>query len=284
VDKSIFRKVSLERLSSPDKIDQLLYITNPYAWISLFGILLILVFVIIWSIFGEIPIKIEGNGMLMKSGGVLNIQNIAVGIIEDINISPGDYIKEGEIIAKIRRINEEKSPITNVVSPYSGMVIEVMVNRGSLVLQGDVVAGIEPSDGSGGSEDIQALIYIPVSEGKNIKVGMSAYISPSTVKKEEYGYLMGKVSAVSSYPATFQGMMKILGNESIVKSLSSSGPVIALKVELIPSDGNPSGFEWSSKNGPDAKILGGTICFGYVVVERRRPISFVAPMLRKSIY
>ncbi|HQB62735.1 MAG TPA: NHLP bacteriocin system secretion protein, partial [Spirochaetota bacterium] len=68
MDKSIFRKVSLERLSSPEKIDQLLYITNPYAWVSLFGILLILAFVIIWSFFGEIPVEIEGNGMLMKAG------------------------------------------------------------------------------------------------------------------------------------------------------------------------------------------------------------------------
>lgn len=284
MDKSIFRKVSLERLSSPDKIDQLLYITNPYAWISLFGIILILVFVIIWSIFGEIPIKIEGNGMLMKSGGVLNIQNISAGMIEEINISPGDYVKEGEIIAKIKRIHDESAPISSVISPYSGTIIEVMVNRGGFIGQGDVVASVEPSDESTSSEDIQAIIYIPISEGKNIKVGMSAYISPSTVKKEEYGFLMGKVSSVSSYPATFQGMMKILGNESMVKSLSSSGPVIALKVKLINSDSNPSGFEWSSKKGPDTKILGGTLCFGYVIVEKRRPISFIAPILKKSIY
>ncbi|HOF00488.1 MAG TPA: NHLP bacteriocin system secretion protein [Spirochaetota bacterium] len=280
MDKSIFRKVSLERLSSPEKIDQLLYITNPYAWVSLFGILLILAFVIIWSFFGEIPVEIEGNGMLMKAGGVMNIKNISNCIIEEINISPGDYVNKGNVIAKIKRIEEPGAPTSNFVSPYSGTIIEVMVNRGSFILQGEVVASVEPANQTANPKDIRAIIYIPISEGKNIEVGMSAYISPSTVKKEEYGYLLGKVSSVSSYPATFQGMMKIFGNESIVKSLSSSGPVIALEVELFTLASAPSGYAWSSKKGPDTKILGGTICSGYVIVEKKRPISFVIPILK----
>ncbi len=420
MNKSVFRKVSLERLSSPDQIDQLLFITNPYAWISLIGISLILVFIVLWSVFGEITVKIEGKGMLIKSGGVLNIQHISDGVIQEIMIKPGDYIVKGQIIAKIKQIDivnqyneaemklrelnekrdilinynernvelqekyyeqeekkileniqqnreklkfkeeylrklnilekeggvtkqqvfdskqeynailqaildgetrlkqliikkneneksqgseeialinsinevkrkisklqEELKSASNVVSPYSGTIIEVMVNEGGILLQGNSIASIEPVNKYKRSDDIKAIIFIPIAEGNNIKVGMEVFISPSVVKKEEYGYIMGKVNSVSSYPATFQGMMKILGNETMVKNLSEDGPVTALKVDLINSGRNPSGYKWSSKKGPNVKITGGAICSGYVTVEKKRPISLVLPALKKSFY
>ena len=70
---SIFREVSLERLSSPEQLDQMMSVTSPRAWFALIGISAILLTAILWGIFGSIPYKTNGEGILIKSEGVYNI-------------------------------------------------------------------------------------------------------------------------------------------------------------------------------------------------------------------
>ena len=63
--KSIFRQESLERLSSPEQLDQLMHVVNPKSWLPLasLGVLVLLAF--LWSIFGRIPITTAGRGVLV---------------------------------------------------------------------------------------------------------------------------------------------------------------------------------------------------------------------------
>ena len=58
--KSIFREVSLERLSSPEQLDQMMTVTSPRAWLSLVAIAAILLTAIM-GYFRSIPNKTEGN-------------------------------------------------------------------------------------------------------------------------------------------------------------------------------------------------------------------------------
>lgn len=63
--KSIFRQESLERLSSPEQLDQLMHVVNPKSWLPLasLGVLVLLAF--LWSIFGRITITTAGRGVLV---------------------------------------------------------------------------------------------------------------------------------------------------------------------------------------------------------------------------
>ena len=67
--KSIFRQESLERLSSPEQLDQLMHVVNPKSWLPLasLGVLVFLAF--LWSIFGRIPITTAGRGVLVHPTG-----------------------------------------------------------------------------------------------------------------------------------------------------------------------------------------------------------------------
>ncbi|MFQ3614168.1 MAG: NHLP bacteriocin system secretion protein, partial [Cyanobacteriota bacterium] len=61
----LFRKESLERLSSPEQLDQLLQVVNPRDWLPL-GCLAALVGAgLMWSIFGRIPLTVSGQGVLV---------------------------------------------------------------------------------------------------------------------------------------------------------------------------------------------------------------------------
>ncbi len=61
---TLFRKSSLERISSPDKLNDYVKVTNPSLVILLVGIFTILIAGIVWAFSGVIPKTVELNGMV----------------------------------------------------------------------------------------------------------------------------------------------------------------------------------------------------------------------------
>ena len=101
--QSLFRKVALDKLSSPEQLDQLITVTTPRAWFALIAIGGILVTIILWGIFGSIPTKVYGLGVVTKSHGVYNIIHPDSGRITDIRVSVGDTVEKGAVVARIEQ-------------------------------------------------------------------------------------------------------------------------------------------------------------------------------------
>ena len=97
----VFRKVSLERLASPERLDELMQITDPRGWIALASIFLLIATAVTWSIFGTLREKVSGSGILVRSGGVLEVVADTAGRITDFTVQPGDVISEGQVVAWI---------------------------------------------------------------------------------------------------------------------------------------------------------------------------------------
>src|SRR5258708_11132312 len=100
---------------------------------------------------------------------------------------------------------------TQIISPIEGRVLEVKISAGAVLAVGTPVVAIE-SEGS----KLEALIYIPAERGKNVKLGMPVRIEPSTVKREEFGTMVGTVVTLSDFPMTPQGMAAVLHNDNLV--------------------------------------------------------------------
>ncbi len=65
----IFRAAAIERLSSPEQLDQLVRITRPLDWAALLAIGLALVVAVTWSLVGRIATRAPGEGILISGGG-----------------------------------------------------------------------------------------------------------------------------------------------------------------------------------------------------------------------
>ena len=68
----IFRKSALEKLSTPEKLDQLITVVDRKAWIPLIGVAISVIALVCWGLFGVIETKVQAQGMLM-GGGVHDI-------------------------------------------------------------------------------------------------------------------------------------------------------------------------------------------------------------------
>ncbi|HEY0014959.1 MAG TPA: NHLP bacteriocin system secretion protein [Longimicrobium sp.] len=413
--KEIFRSVALERLSSPEQLDQLMQVTTPRGWLMLVGVGALLATALVWSVLGSVPERIGGKGILIRSGGVLEVEAPGDGRVTDVAVRVGDAVSEGQVVARIQRqdlvlriqqaraqvaelrqrhaqqvrfgqtdvqlqaahraqrreqllasieagtrtlrtlnekmesearlareglltrqavlattqerdgaeervrqarselaqlqaeagqvqnqtlrnVQESQTRLTEaerelaqmeselrttseVTSPYTGRVLEVIVEQGSMVDRGRPILSVDLTGKA--VKALEAIIYIPSVHGKKIRPGMEVQIAPSTVKKEEFGYLLGTVTYVSDFPVTPQAMQQVLKNEQLVTSLSGDDAPYAIHVDLLPDPDNLSTYRWTSSEGPPIRIQSGTLASAGVVVERRRPILMVVPQLRR---
>jgi HlyD family secretion protein len=410
---AIFRKVSLERLSSPEQLDQMVQVTDPRGWIALAGLGALLLAAIGWGIWGSIPTEAQGDGILLRQGGISDLVSNAAGQVQEMLVGVGDVIEKGQPVARIQQdallrqiegdraklatlrsqyedaarissrqkqlrardlaqqradlqrsieslekdisllrerldaqqgllndglitketflttqqslntkrdqlaqakldlngldlkrieadqildqqlearqtairdlelemkdLNAKLGENVNILSPYSGRVLEVLANRGDVVNPGTAILSVEVL-----SENLQAVLFVPASEGKKVQPGMTVQVSPSTVKREEYGSMLGKVTWVAEFPSTSRGMIRLLGNEALVTRLMQQGPPIQVNVELARDSSTPTGYRWSSSRGPSLKISSGTLASGDIVVQEDRPFRLVIPKVREA--
>ena len=313
MNEKLFRKVSIERLSSPEQLDRMITITNAKSWFLLIAVSCILVAVIIWSITGSLATNVTAKGMLVKSGGIIDICSSEEGQISDIRVLPGDFIKKGDIIARINQ-NELVDEITDltdelellkkistedvniqvlekqrkelkkklvsssvVISQEEGRVIEVNPSVGDQVTPGTVVIRIV-KEGKG-VKNLIAVLYVPVESGKKLAPGMETRISPSTIQKEEFGYLLGRVVSVSEYPVTVHTATQKLGSSELAETYVADTACLEVLVDLVTNMETESGFEWSTPSGPPMEIENGTVCSASVIIDTQRPIEMVIPQI-----
>ncbi len=99
----LFRQQSLERLSSPERLDRLMEVVNPKAWIPLTTVGFLSATALVWSVFGSIPVTVKGAGVLVYPSTVMPLQSQSSGQLLDIKVSEGEAIAKGDVIATVDR-------------------------------------------------------------------------------------------------------------------------------------------------------------------------------------
>jgi HlyD family secretion protein len=102
-NESVFRKVALDRLASPEQLDLLMTVTGPRSWLALTAIGILISAALVWGFTGSIPTRIEGQGVLIKAGGVFDVFVQGTGPLADITVAEGADVREGQVIGRIQQ-------------------------------------------------------------------------------------------------------------------------------------------------------------------------------------
>jgi len=98
----LFRKVALDRLSSPEQLDTLMRVITPKAWLALAPLLLLILGGSVWGWFGSLPDKILATKcILINSIGLADVSSESAGRITDFMVKVGDRVEKGSEIARI---------------------------------------------------------------------------------------------------------------------------------------------------------------------------------------
>ena len=111
----IFRKKSIEKITSPEKLDDYIRVTTPSVWITLAGILLLLIGAFVWGVFGRLDTKLI-TGAVCRDGG-----SLIIFIPEEYapQISVGMNVMADERNFTISGISDQLFQITDKFDPYA---------------------------------------------------------------------------------------------------------------------------------------------------------------------
>ena len=99
----VFRKKSLERLSSPERLDHLLEVVDRKTWIPLCTLGLLLAGLVVWAVVATVPIHVEGKGILVRPRKIVEFEAPGAGRVVRLEVAIGDEVRRGQLLAKIER-------------------------------------------------------------------------------------------------------------------------------------------------------------------------------------
>jgi pyruvate/2-oxoglutarate dehydrogenase complex dihydrolipoamide acyltransferase (E2) component len=291
MQRRLFRKVTLDRLASPERLDELIEVTTPRLWLALLGAGLMLALAVGWGLYGRVPTLVRGHGILMRDGSLQSVVATDGGLIKELLVRVGDDVARDQIVARLVQSPDDRT--VYVTSPFAGRVVEARATVGSMVASGTPLLSVEQPGRS-----LEAILYLPPADAKKVGPGMSVQLAPASVRREEHGLLLGRVATVGAFPATLAGMQRVLGSEELARALASNGPPVEVRIELERSATTTSGYQWTSTlgtlvdglagglpagwigrpapaPGPPIALQSGTPCTADLVVDERAPIFLV---------
>ena len=366
---SLFRKTALDALSTPEQLNQPLQLLRPTKWLLLIALGGFSLTTLLWSIFGKIPVRISGRGVLIQPNSLTVVQSETSGQVIDLPTQVGDCLEQGEKMAQIDPVSQEieikaakirlsqmidqdsaqdtlgeqqiqqlQSDIERVIhlsatgaistdeinqrnrkltqlryeikatnsqreqniqeqrnqivsrqeeiertsiirAPVSGCVVDRGIHAGEVVQSGSTLFTIQNDTAP---RNLESLVFFPARDGKRLEVGQRVRVSPTTTKQQRHGGIEGEITKVNVLPIRDDAVIKRLGVKSLLQSVRGpqAAPLIEVSTSLQRDPNTVSGYDWGGGEGPDIQITAGTTTNVRVLVEERRPISYVIPILR----
>ncbi len=181
-----------------------------------------------------------------------------------------------QIRLEIARLEYQLETRGRIVADHTGRVLEISASVGELVRTGSRIGSMEAEDPNSA---LTVLAYFSISDGKKIKDGLKARISPVTVERERHGSILGVVESVSEYPVTREAVANQIGNNEVAEGLTQNARGIEVRVRLEKAD-TPSDFRWTSGKGPDVRITAGTTAVARITTKEIPPAQLVIPAIK----
>src|SRR5229473_3112265 len=87
--------------------------TNLFRKVGLSALFLLLATAVVWAFAGSIATKASGQGVIVRTGGVLSVVSRGSGLILSLDVKVGDKIRANQIVARIAEpvLVEKRNPI-----------------------------------------------------------------------------------------------------------------------------------------------------------------------------
>lgn len=98
MEKQVFRKKSVERIASPEQLQDYMRVTTPGTWMVLAAVILLLAGLIISSALVNVESTIPGQATVMEDGTLLQIE---LPLSQKSLVSPGMVVRVSDREAKV---------------------------------------------------------------------------------------------------------------------------------------------------------------------------------------
>ena len=259
---------NVDNLQSPEQINDHLRVTYVPTYLLALAVVMLLIAFIVWGVLGTVSDKAYYSGVVFPAEGTTDIYLPNKGIVRSMMVRNGDSVKVGQTVALVS-IGESHSFLTSTVN---GLVISTKSDNEPFEAF-DPIVSVVGSDYSGQPQRALLLAYANNEAQRNLRVGMEAQVWPADQKRDEIGYVRGRITQVVRYPADAAKVRQRLKSDILAKQLLEQDDVVyEVIIDLQRDPADPTCYDWSFGQPDDVSMDFGTYCS--VLTETRRCSMF----------
>ena len=256
-----------KQLESPEQIGSVLKVTALPTYLLALTVVLLLGAFFVWGFLGSVSDKVYYSGVVFPLEGTTDVSLPNRGMVRSMFVHSGDRVNRGQSIALIS-LEDSYSILTSTVE---GTVISTKVDNEPFEAFEPIVSVIDSLDRQ--SRESMVIAYVNNAGQRDLKVGMEAQVWPEDEKRDEIGYVRGRITRIDRYPVAANVVRQNLKSEEMAARLLASGEMMyQVSIVLLSSPEDPSRYDWSFGEPEDVSMNVGTYCS--VLSETRRRSMF----------
>ncbi|MBO4625234.1 MAG: hypothetical protein J5646_07065 [Bacteroidales bacterium] len=256
-----------QSIQSPEQIGSVLKVTALPTYLLVLTEVLLLAAFLVWGFLGTVSDKVYYSGVVFPLEGTTDVSLPNRGMVRTLFVHSGDHVTRGQSVALIS-MEDSYSILTSTVE---GTVISTKADNEPFEAFEPILSVVGESGQS--AQGAMVIAYIDNAGQRDLREGMNAQVWPENEKRDEIGYVRGKVVRIDRYPVEASQVRQILKSGDMASRLLEPGKLMyQVNIELFPSPEDPTLFDWSFGQPEDVNMNVGTYCS--IMSETRRLSMF----------
>ncbi|MFJ8822786.1 HlyD family efflux transporter periplasmic adaptor subunit [Streptomyces sp. NPDC102467] len=264
-----FRQQALTKLQSPEDLDLPVRLARPQGVLALAVTLVVMAAACVWAVTGSVSSTLKASGILTYGQGSYVLQTPVTGQVTGLYVKEGQRVTANAPLLKVR--TEQGNRVVRAID--AGRVTALVARIGAVITTGADVATLEKTGSA--RDPLLAMLYVPATGAANVPAGASVDLTVPAA--QNYGVLRGKVKAVGRGAQTRRQVTDFLGDGELAAQFTKGGTRVPVLVQLTKTASTPSGYAWSTADGPPFPLTSMTLASGAVHLAEQRPMDWLLP-------
>ena len=262
----------MDTIQSPNQIGEHLRVTSVPTYLLAAAILILFGAFFVWGFLGNVSDKAYYSGVVFPVQGTTDITLPNKGMVRTMLVHNGDSVRQGQTVALVS-IGDSYSFLTSTVD---GLVISTKTDNEPFEAFDPIVSVIDDDASDGQSQHTQLIAYADNEAQRDLRIGMETQVWPADEKRDEIGYVRGRITQVVRYPAAADKVRQILKSDVLTKQLLEQGDVVyEVRIDLLRLPEDSTRYDWSFGEPADVSMGIGTYCSVLTETKRRSMFQYL---------
>jgi hypothetical protein len=262
----------MDTLQSPNQIGEHLRVTSVPTYLLAAAIIILFGAFFVWGFLGNVSDKAYYSGVVFPVQGTTDITLPNKGMVRTMLVHNGDSVRQGQTVALVS-IGDSYSFLTSTVN---GLVISTKTDNEPFEAFDPIVSVIDDDASDGQAQRTQLIAYADNEAQRDLRIGMETQVWPADEKRDEIGYVRGRITQVVRYPAAADEVRQTLKSNVLAKRLLEQGDVVyEVRIDLLRLPEDSTRYDWSFGEPDDVGMGIGTYCSVLTETKRRSMFQYL---------
>lgn len=262
----------MDTIQSPNQIGEHLRVTSVPTYLLAAAIIILFGAFFVWGFLGNVSDTAYYSGVVFPVQGTTDITLPNKGMVRTMLVHNGDIVQKGQTVALLS-IGDSHSSLTSTVN---GLVISTKTDNEPFEAFDPIVSVIDGNASDGQSQHTQLIAYADNEAQRDLRIGMETQVWPADEKRDEIGYVRGRITQVVRYPAAADEVRKTLKSNILAKQLLEQGDVVyEVRIDLLRLPEDSTRYDWSFGEPADVSMGIGTYCSVLTETKRRSMFQYL---------